>query len=89
MTLYLIVKWLLHLVAIGIAVRAVLSWFAQGTALYNWFATLTEPFLMPFRGISNKLAKRLDLPVDISSVLAIVGIELIDWILKILHNIGR
>lgn len=89
MTFYLFVKWLLHIVSILIAVRALLSWFAQDTALYGWLANFTEPFLKPFRGLSRKLMQRTGLPVDLSSVFAIIGIEVIDYLLQILHRVLR
>lgn len=68
---------LLDVVSIAVFAYAIMSWFAQGTNVYYWFARILEPLLSPFRALSRKIMQRVGIPIDLSCWLAIIAIRIL------------
>lgn len=63
----------------------ILSWVAPQTQIYYVMGRFVEPFLRPFRVLSNRLLGRFALPIDFSVIFAWIGIALIRALLQRLY----
>jgi uncharacterized protein YggT (Ycf19 family) len=63
----------------------ILSWVAPRTRVYYTFGRFVEPFLRPFRALSNRLLSRSALPIDFSVIFAWIGIQVLNYILTRLY----
>lgn len=79
-TVVSIIVWLLNLLSLMIIVRALLSWFYP-VGRDPWtrlLVDLTEPILAPIR---SALSRLLSLPLDLSPIVAILLISLLQNLL--------
>ena len=67
-------------------IYVILSWIAPRTQIYFLLGRFVEPFLRPFRVLSNRLLGRFALPIDLSVLFAFIGIEVIQYFLMRLYN---
>lgn len=63
----------------------ILSWVAPQTQIYYVMGRFVEPFLRPFRVLSNRLLGRFALPIDFSVIFAWIGIGIIRALLQRLY----
>jgi uncharacterized protein YggT (Ycf19 family) len=59
----------------------ILSWIAPQTQVYYMLGRFVEPFLRPFRALSNRLFGRFAMPIDLSVIFAFFGIEILQYFL--------
>ncbi len=66
--------------------RAIMSWFAQSgsSSIYEFLYTITEPIVLPFRQLTNRVEVLRQCPFDIAFLLAFFALELL---LQLLHSI--
>lgn len=63
--------------------RAIFSWFpqAQGSKIAEFLYFATEPLIMPFRGLLQRVQGLRGFPLDLSFLLTFVTLEIIlSWI---------
>lgn len=74
---------LIELISLLLFVRAILSWIPgiYGTKVYNFFYMLTEPFLMPYRMLFDKLGIGRGFFLDLSFLATLLTLQLIAAIL--------
>lgn len=71
----------LRILSALLVIYALMTWFVRpDTKLYRVFYRLCEPLLAPFRPISRKLFE-IGLRVDISVILAVLALQIIDNII--------
>jgi len=70
---------ILELASVLLFVRAILSWFpgSLGGRFYRFIYALTEPILLPFRRLFDRLGIGRNLPIDLSFLAAILFIQLL------------
>ncbi len=64
-------------------VRAIMSWlpFDEDSPLINFVMLITEPVVVPFRLILNRIDAVNELPIDISFFLAFISLGVIQMLL--------
>ena len=67
----------LRLITTAILVYCVLSWFRPTFRAYDMLGAFIQPFVMPFRRLSEKLMRYFRAPVDFTYLLAILGYEIL------------
>lgn len=74
---------LIELISLLLLVRAVLSWIppVRDTKIYAVIGMLTEPFLMPFRLLFDRLGIGQGFFIDLSFLATILTLQLIAAIL--------
>ena len=74
---------LIELISLLLFVRAILSWFTgiSGGRLYEILCFLTEPILMPFRILFDKLGIGRTFPLDLSFLATILTLQLLTVLL--------
>jgi len=69
---------LLELTSILLFIRAILSWLPSGMGkFYKIVYSITEPVLLPFRRLFERLGIGRNLPIDLSFLAAIIFIRLL------------
>lgn len=63
--------------------RAVMSWFpqAQGNRFHQAVTAFTEPVIMPFRSLVNRIPALRGFPLDISFMLAYLVLIMIETVI--------
>ena len=75
---------LLRIISIAMVVRAVMSWFLLPTdKLHRFFVSITEPFIIPVRKLLSKTSLQQRLPIDLSFLLTLLVIDLLERLLVI------
>lgn len=74
-----------EVIVLLICVEAIMSWFVMHFSpglrrIYGFICNLTEPFLMPFRGIMRPFAMRTG--IDFSPVVAILVLQMVARLLS-------
>lgn len=62
-------SYLIDLMLILLAIRAILSWFPggpMGNPIYSFFCRLTEPYIAPVRSLIDRFPSYNTMPVDLS-----------------------
>ncbi|WP_458862360.1 YggT family protein [Acidaminobacterium chupaoyuni] len=74
---------LITFIEIAMLVRAVMSWFpqTQGSKIYEIAYMITEPVIMPFRALVDKIPALRGFPLDISFLLAYMVLIMLETIL--------
>lgn len=77
----------LYVLRIAILVYCVMSWFVTSrNRLLMWLKSFISPFVNIFRGMAMWLMHKTRMPVDITYILALIGISVTDWLWwKIYH----
>lgn len=59
--------------------RAIMSWFPQGRSskIYEFLYMVTEPIILPFRHLTERISALRGIPFDIPFLLAFFSLELI------------
>ncbi len=70
-----------------IMIRAITSWFPidEESAFMNFLYFMTEPLLAPLRAILERIPLLRDLPIDASSLVAMILLMLIGAFLPEIH----
>lgn len=78
-----LVSIIITLMELLIVVRALLSWFPvnDDSPLVNFLYFITEPLLAPIRALLELIPALRDMPIDISSMIAIVFLTLLSALL--------
>ncbi len=76
----------LEIMSTALFVYVILSWIAPRTTIYDYLGRFLEPFLRPFRILSNRLLGRYALPIDFSVIFAWIGIGIIRYLLSVLYS---
>ena len=79
----------LHIVQIAIAVYAVLTWFQPRSTAFRWLEGFISPFIAPFRRLGAWVSERFRLPLDLTCVFAVFGIEIVDTLWMLLYRLLR
>lgn len=74
---------LLDIVSISMLIRAIMSLFTDGNAVYNFVYSITEPLIMPLRKILNGLDFVSGIPIDIPFLITYMLISVLRNILNI------
>ena len=61
--------------------RAIMSWFSQGSKIQEFLYLITEPVIMPFRALFNRLQILRGFPLDIPFFAAFLMLEVIQVLL--------
>ncbi len=63
-----------------IFIRIIMSWFIRDprNKFYMTLVNLTDPILLPFRHLSNRIFAGRNMMIDISPLLAIIALQLIN-----------
>lgn len=77
----------LRIMDTALFIYVILSWVAPRTQVYYMFARFVEPFLRPFRVLSNRLLGRFALPIDFSVIFAWIAIEILYSLLSRLYYV--
>lgn len=72
-----IVTSLMRCIEFLLFAAAITSWFGQGSKLYDFLHTLTEPIVFPFRKLTERFDGLRRFPIDIAFLLALLTVELI------------
>lgn len=74
---------LISFIEFVLVIRAVLSWFpeAEDSKFGRIIYQLTEPVLLPFRGLFSRSVMASNLFIDISFIVAILVLELLQYII--------
>ena len=84
--LYIIISALIRLLELygyAIVITALCSWFLKPTNKFMQFMrSITEPVVYPFRKISMKLMERLRVPLDFSSMMAYLVLQIMVMMLQ-------
>ena len=74
---------LIELISLLLFVRAILSWFAGmgGSKFYDLLCYVTEPFLMPYRILCDKLGIGQGFPIDLSFLATVFTLQLLTVLL--------
>lgn len=77
------VSTLIELISLLLFVRAILSWFTgiSGGRLYEIICFMTEPILMPFRILFDKLGIGRNFPIDLSFLATLFALQLLKALL--------
>lgn len=69
---------LIELISLLLLIRAILSWFAGfgGGRLYDLLCSVTEPFLMPYRLLFDRLGIGQGFPIDLSYLATVLTLQL-------------
>ena len=79
----------LHIVQIAIAVYAVCTWFRPRSTAFRWLEGFISPFIAPFRRLRLWVSERFRLPVDLTCVFAVIGIEIVEKLWMLLYRLLR
>ena len=55
----------LDIISGAMLIRAIMSLFTDGNAVYNFVYSITEPIILPMRKLLDKLDFSLGIPIDI------------------------
>lgn len=74
---------LISVLEILMLVRAVMSWFpqVQGNRLHQMVTAFTEPVILPFRSLVNRIPALRGFPLDISFMLAYLVLIMIETVI--------
>ena len=74
-----IAMWLIEMISILLFVRAILSWIppARDSKINYIICMLTEPFIMPFRMLFDKLGIGRGFFIDLSFMATIITLQII------------
>ena len=75
----------LRIMDTALFIYVILSWVAPRSQVYDALGRFVEPFLRPFRVLSNRLLGRFALPIDFSVIFAWIAIEILYNILTRLY----
>jgi uncharacterized protein YggT (Ycf19 family) len=84
--LYRTLMVFLRVMDAALFIYVIMSWIAPRTQIYYVIGRFVEPFLRPFRVLSNRLLGRFALPIDFSVIFAFIGIEIIQIFLTRLFD---
>ncbi len=83
-----IVLSLIEMASILLLLRAVLSWFYTpyqsggfGSRLYTAVCQITEPILLPFRMLFDRLGIGRNFPIDLSFAATVIALQIIASVL--------
>lgn len=79
----------LHIVSLAILVYCVLSWFSPRSNIFLWLEGFIRPFVAPFRRLNVWLASRIRLPLDFSCWFAIIGLNVVEYLWRLLYRLLR
>ncbi len=59
--------------------RAIMSWFPQGrgSKIYECLYLVTEPVILPFRRLTDRISALRGFPLDVAFLLAFFALELV------------
>ena len=75
----------LRLISAAILVYCVFSWFRPNFRAFDILGRFIQPFVSPFRKLSMKLARYFNAPVDFTCLFAVLGYQLLGWLLMRLY----
>ena len=73
-----LIEYVLYILEGAVFLYALLSWFRPNFNFYRWLENIVSPILVPFRYLNDLLFGRAHLPVDLTCVLAILGLQLVN-----------
>jgi len=62
----------------AILLYVILSWFRPSFRAFYWLANFINPFVAPFRKLSQKIMLRTRIPLDFSCLFAMIAITIIE-----------
>lgn len=70
---------LIELISLFLLIRAILSWLTGfgGSRLYDLLCSVTEPFLMPYRLLFNRLGIGQGFPIDLSYLATVLTLQIL------------
>lgn len=71
----------LRLVTAAIVIYCVLSWFRPTFRAYDLLRNFIQPFLAPFRRLSEWVMRRFNAPLDFTCLFAVLGYQLLERLL--------
>lgn len=77
----------IRIIDYAILIYCILSWFQPRFQAFYWLQQFIQPFLAPFRGISMKIARSFNAPVDLSALLALISLQIILRLWWVLYRV--
>lgn len=76
--LYLVTS-LIRCIEFLLFARAIMSWFIQsgGSKIYEFLYLVTEPIILPFRRLTDRISALRGFPLDIAYLLAFITLEIV------------
>ena len=84
MTLYIVfsaVSYFLYGIRIAILLYCVMSWFRPNNRFFYALERFIMPFIMPFRRISVWISAKLNMPLDFSCWISLIGLSVAERLL--------
>lgn len=74
---------LIELISLLLLIRAILSWLTGlgGNRLYDLLCSVTEPFLMPYRLLFDRLGIGQGFPIDLSYLATVLTLQILATLL--------
>ena len=85
--LYNALHILLALLSWAMLIYCLLTWVAPRSSARFWLERFIEPVCAPFRGLALKLRARWGSPFDFTCLFAMIGIQLADYLLRVIFSI--
>lgn len=78
MVVYLVTS-LIRCMEFLLVARAIMSWFSQagGSKIYEFLYLVTEPIILPFRRLTDRIPALRGFPLDIAFLLAFITLEIV------------
>ena len=67
----------IQLISMAIFIYCILSWFRPRFQAYEWLRRFVQPFISPFQGLSLRIMRYFNAPIDFSCWFALIGFRIL------------